>query len=303
MSYSFKDDVASRLPEGYTLVRMYSTGDDTTSVEGTKDGNKVTFSLPKVNIGDYFSNLPTISIGASASMNDLYAKISDMYGLGFESNVDYYDSSAVNPSSNPRYVELPLSRNSYGYKGVIRVYVILEAFSGRGLDSVRDLCDVAFLKLTNQLKLRLYLQGTLFTITKPYFIGTSLSVDFIDEIVKNIDTQLQNTASDTVRTLLSSATILETINDGISDIVFVMTDKKEIISIRYLGCSIKNNAVSDTTSDSSKELPDTSDESSAEKPESGEGDLNTGEQSEHPYSSTEGNNEQVMDEDIDLDIG
>lgn len=291
--YSFKDDIASRLPDGYTLSRMYSHSKDASTIEAYKDGTRTAFSLEKVDVTPLFIKLPTIYVTSSETYNDVFAKISDLFGLGLLKDIDYYNSKAVNPSSVPQYLELELSDDSYGYKGKIRCYAILDAFNGIVAGQDRDLTQADLADELDKLKFRNYLMGNLFTIPTPIVVAGTLSLTFINEVLKNVDTEVREGCEAILRKFLSGSTVLDSYSDGLSDIVLILSSNHELFQIRYQGTLsiIKNNDEDDTKTDDSQELPVGSGEGSAENPVGGEGDLNTGEQSEHPNSSTEGSDE------------
>jgi hypothetical protein len=299
MSYSFKDDIASRLPEGYSLVRMFSLGTDETSIEGKKNGVKTTFTLTKEDITPYFLKPPAIAMKAESTLNDLYGRLSDIYGLGLASNIDYYNDSPLNPSSTPRYVELPISPNSYGYKGTIRCHVVLDAFGGVSLGSYRDLTQGDVSDAMLKLKLRNYLLGNLFKLDVLCFIEDRLTLEFIDKVVVNVNRELGKSVDVGLRSILTNSVVLETYCDGLSDVVVIITKEKEIFQIRYLTGSIKNNDKKDNKTDNSQGLTVGDNEGSAENPVGGKGDIITGERSEHPNSSTVGN---TIEEEIDIEI-
>lgn len=297
MSYNFKDDLALRLPEGYTIYQIYSLNTDVTRIEGIKGSLKTFFELKKVDLSNYFTKLPSITVPATATMNDLYALVSDIYSLGLVSGVDYYDTVTLNPSSVAQYVELPISTNSYGYKGMIRCYIVLDALTGIGIDVKRDIAEVDISGALNKLKFRNFLMGSVASIAEPKFVKNTLSLEFITAIINQFSTEVDVTTLTEFKSLLTSARVVEKYSDGLSDVVVIISNQ-EIFQIRYI-ISLKNNGVSDSTSDNSKGLTDGDTESSAENPVSGEGDYNNTEQSEDPYSSTEGNNPEEVEIEIE----
>lgn len=297
MSYNFKDDIASRLPEGYAIYQIYSLNADVTRIEGIKGSLKTFFELKKVDIGEYFSKIPTITVPQSVTMNDLYDLVSEIYGLGLVRGVDYYDTSILNPSSVAQYIELPISANSYGYKGVIRCYIVLEALTGIGLGIKRDIINVDITAGLNKLKFRNFLMGSIASIAEPKFVKNTLSLEFITAIINRFSTEVDASTLAQCKSLLTGARVVEKYSDGLSDVVVIISNQ-ELFQIRYI-ISLKNNGVSDSTSDNSKGLTDGDTDSSAENPVSGEGDYNNTEQSEDPYSSTEGNNPEEVEIEIE----
>jgi hypothetical protein len=293
MSYNFKDDLASRLPEGYSIYQIYSLTADMSRIEGVKGNLKTFFELKKVDLSNYLSKIPTISMPGPCTLNDLYARFSDIYGLGLLINVDYFDSTALNPSSAPQYVELPISNNSYGYKGTIRCYVVLGAFTGINPDVERDVSTVDASSRLDLIKFRNYLMAAIVDIHETRFIENSLSLEFITKVMARFKGQVDDTTLETFRGYLTSARVLETYSDGLSDIA-VISISQELFQIRYSGL-LKNNGKNDNTSDNSQGLTDGDTEDSAENPVGGEGDYNNTEQSEDPYSSTEGNNTEEVE--------
>lgn len=297
MSYSFKDDIASRLPEGYTVYQIYSFSDDITRIEGIKGVLKTFFELKKVDLTNYFSKIPTVTISATATLNDLYRMLSDIFDLGLLINIDYYDSTPLKPSSVAQYVELPISNNSYGYKGMMRCYVVTEALTGINMDVERDVTSVDVTRALNRVKFRNFIMGCMISSTQTKFVDNALALEFVNEIIDQFSNEVDADSLSEFKTLLSTARVVEKYSDDISDIVVIISNQ-ELFQIRYLE-PLKNNGASDNTSDSSQGLPDEDTDSSAENPVSGEGDINNTEQSEDPYSSTEGN----IESDMEIDIG
>jgi len=298
---NFKDVVSQNLPQGYTLYQLYALSDSETRIEGIKGSIKTFFELTKVDLTNYFLTLPTISMSAGSTVNDLYATLSKIYDLGLEQNVDYYNVSPLNPSSNPLYIELPLSHNSYGYKGMLRCYVVLDVFSGVGLNVERDVSSVDITQSLDILKFRNFLMGSIIEIDEVHFVSTSLSLEFVIAVINKFSREVKAESLAVCKGLLSGARVIEKYADAFSDIVVIISSG-ELFQIRYQE-SLKNNETSDNTSDNSQGLPDKGDESSAENPVSGEGDLNTGEQSEHPYPSlpTEGSDDDMGEIEIEIE--
>ena len=293
MGYSFKDDVIARLPAGHTFVRMYSTGDQQTSVETSLNGVKNVFIMEKVDLSTYFFKMPTIALEAGKTFNDLYEKISDLYSLGMQRNVDFYNSDVVEVGTTPRFFELPISRNSYGYSGIIRCFVIECEFSGSGSEINNDISGQDLAVAMSHLKFRNFLAGNLFQTDPPLFIENHLSAALIDKITANLDEEIVVGASDTFREELSTSTVVDVFSDGLSDIAVLLTSGHDLYHLRFKSepndLPIIKNGNSDVKTDDSKELP------------VGEGgNVNTGEQSELPNSSTEG--ELVTDDDLELEI-
>lgn len=297
MSYNFKDDIASRLPEGYEIYQIYSLSADTTRVEGIKGPIKTFFELKKVDLSNYFLKIPTITVPAAVTMNDLYALVSSIYGLGLVSGVDYYDSSTLNPSSVPQYVELPISTNGYGYKGQMRCYIVLETLTGINVTADRDITDSDITSALNKLKFRNFLMGSTISITQPKFVDNTLSLEFIMAVIDKFSTEVDETTLTKFKSLLASARVVEKYSDGLSDVAVIISNQ-ELFQIRFI-TTLKNNGVSDSTSDNSQGLTDGDTESSAENPVGGEGDYINTERSEDPYSSTEGNNTQEVEIELD----
>lgn len=289
MSYNFKDDLASRLPEGFAIYQIYSLNVDFTRIEGIKGSLKTLFELKKVDISDYFTKIPSIAVPANVTMNDLYDLISRIYCLGLVAGVDYYNTIPLNPSSVAQYIELPISANSYGYKGLIRCYMVLETLTGVGVGIKRDLTEVDISAKLNKLKFRNFLMGSVISLDEPKFVKNTLSLEFINDIITRFSNEVGTTTLTEFKSLLTSARLVEKYSDGISDIAVIISNQ-EIFQIRYI-TSLKNNGISNNTSDNSKGLTDEDIDGNVKKPVSGEGDyINNTEQSEDPYSSTEGDN-------------
>lgn len=289
MSYSFKDEVINRIPKGHRFVDMTSVSETETVVETVKDAIRHTLSMDKVNLSDYFFKLPTISLSSSGTYNDLYAKISDYYGLGLINGVDYYDSKAVKPTQEARYVELPINHNSHAYYGLIRCYVTTDVFGGISSDVVRDLSLTSHDHLLMSIKIRHYLMGSVFSLTSDMFIGDKLSAEFINHIVSdmygNIDIEYVNEYQDK----LTQAVVVDCFNDGLSDLVLIkIPNDLNPIFIRFSSQLddlpiIKNNESIDLETRTLKEVLVGEDDSVSEDPGEGKGDLlYTAERSDSP---------------------
>lgn len=302
MSYSFKEDVIARLPAGHELLRMFSINDNQTTIETIKNGIKRSFIMDKVDISPYFMKLPTITFSEVGTLNDLYKVLSDMYGLGLAETVDYFNAVEITPTTTPQYYSLPISSNSCGFKGEMRCLVVSCPFSGMNGSVQRDLTHVDVSDVVRKLRVRNHLTGHLFTSVKPPFINTRLSNEFIANIVTLLDEE--DNVKNTLTTDLTKAKIVDIFNDGISDIILVLSNG-ELFHIRFqtkfTNLTLFNNRGNDSKTDDSEELPVGNGNSSAENPVSGEGDINTGEQSELPYSNTEG--DITPDNDMEIDIG
>jgi hypothetical protein len=140
---------------------------------------------------------------------------------------------------------------------------------------------------------RNFLAGNLFQADPPLFIENHLSAALIDKITSNLDDEIVDGASDTFREELSTSTVVDVFSDGISDVAVLLTANHDLYHLRFKSepndLPIIKNGNSDVKTDDSKELP------------VGEGgNVNTGEQSELPNSSTEG--ELVTDDDLELEI-
>lgn len=295
MSFNFKEDLASRLPKGYAIQQIYALDGDTTQIEGIKDSVKTLFKLSKVDVTPLFSKLPVIGVSSTLTMNDLYNQVDAIYGLGLLKDIDYYDSTPLNPSSNAQYVELPISSNSHGYKGMIRCYMVLDPFTGINLSVNRDVSDVDVTPSLDKLKFRNFLMGSVIEIPGIMFIGDMLSLEFVTNVIAEFKGNVPDNELSSYQTLLAVSRLVGTYSDGLSDVAVVISNQ-ELFQIRYLD-TLKINEVNDNTSDNSKGLTDGDTDSGAENPVSGEGDYINTERSEDPYSSTEG-----TEQDINIEI-
>lgn len=275
MSYSFKDEVVKRLPVGHRFVRIYPSSNRESIVETVKDAIKQTLRMKKVDLASYFSQFPTFSVRETETFNDLYKRISARYGLGLEMNLDYYDSRPVRPTSVTQYVELPIKADSYGYYGVIRCNVILDALAGDNVTVKRDATETTSQTQFNYLKVRTYFMSKPFTTDLPLFVEDRLSVPFIEAITADMDREVYFGWSDFYKGILAEAVIEDVFNDGLSDILVVRTHKDIPFFIRFSGelPLIKNNEDIDTETDTSKEVLVGSEDSVAENPVEGKGEL------------------------------
>lgn len=294
MGYSFKDEVIARLPPEHTFVRMYSTGENQTSIETSRNGVKNVFVMQKVDLSTYFLKMPTISLERNKTYNDLYEKISDVYGLGLQRNVDFYNDAPLPVTGSPMYVDLPMSTNSYGYKGKIHCFVVECQLSGMTESVIKDISQEDMKLALYRLQFRNYLVSNLFTVESPVFVENHLSTGMVNHIASQLNWEIVDGASELFRQELSNSKIVDCFNDGISDIVVLDTPDRELYHLRFTSLSndlpLIKNGDSDVKIDDSQELP------------IGEGgNVNIGEQSEHPDFSTEG--ELVEDTDLELEIG
>lgn len=231
MQYSFRDEVIKRLPAGHQFVTMTSANEFETDILTVKDAIRRTIKMSKVDITRYFESIPTITISKTSNFNDVYSKISDLFGLGLVQGVDYYNSSLVKPSQEALYVELPINSNSSCYRGFIRCYVSLDALSGANKGVVRDLRAVSNVIELDSLKVSLYLAGQLFAFCNP-FAEDKLTEQFIHIVVKDMDYAIRSGYTYKFRELLKEATVKDVFNDGLSDIILINL-KGEDYFIRY----------------------------------------------------------------------
>ncbi|EBY9764017.1 hypothetical protein D5W64_12965 [Salmonella enterica subsp. enterica serovar Saintpaul] len=289
MGYSFKDEVIKRLPTGHRFVTMTSVNEYQTEIYTVKDAQRRVIVMNKVNITSRFEKFPTLTVGRTATYNDLYDLINKKYGLGIQQGLDYYNSDALKPSSEPRYVELPINGNSYCYRGVIRCYVLLDALFGTDGVTNRDLHKEYVANDFNELKFRSHLVGTIFTC-KDMFKYDRLTDEFIEVIVKDLDQSIRSGASYTARRLLDAATIVDVFNDGLTDVVLLqLYDDK--FPIRFHSPTgqlpvIKNNEKYDLETSTANAVLVGIENSVAENPVEGKGETNI----------------QQSDSDISLDV-
>lgn len=278
MSYSFKDEVISRIPDTHKFIRMFSVNDTETSIETLSNGAKFTSLMRKVDITTLFSKLPTIHVGTDMTYNDLYEEISTLYGLGLVKNIDYYNSDAVKPSSAPRYVELPISSDSYGYYGVIRCYVVLGALTGIKRNVIRDLRGKDISKYLLRVKVKAVLMSKCFVGSRNNFIENRFTISFINEFLPEIETLLGKDVSLYFANILPRSTITDFFSDGISDIVVVRCPDGEVFLVRIKtlvdDIPVISNETIDVKTDDSKELLVGNEIEVSEQPEEGKGDLN-----------------------------
>lgn len=259
MTYSFKDAVVAKLPKGHTYVRMYSTCSEETAVEVLHNGVPKTLTMPKINISKLFLNLPVFFVGSTETFNDLYKGISDKYGLGLVNGIDYYDPNKVEPTEFMRYVDLPLLKDSHGYYGSIRCYVIkgTKGITSPGIQ--KDLTNVGQDIGTALMRLRSYGMCSVHTDRRPIFIRNRLSVGFIDSIVNKIESNGEANLASYCRTALIQAVVIDYLNDGLSDLILLRLDTDETLFIRFksekgdLPVLIENNGDNDVETDNSKE--------------------------------------------------
>ena len=276
MSYSFRDEVIKALPAGHKFVSMSSANEYETDILTVKDATRRIIKMTKVDIGMYFQRPPTISVSRTANINNVYDKLSDLYGLGLIQGVDYYNSSLVKASQEPLYIELPINPTSSCYRGVIRCYVTLEAFSGSSIESIRNLHTVSTINETDAIKLRHYLMGNIFTFEFP-FTEDTLSEQFIHIVVKDMDMFIRSGFTYTVRQLLKEVIVQDVFNDGISDVILVNFNNENHF-IRY-HCPhgstplIKNNEKYDLETSTANAVLVGAEDSVAENPGEGKGGL------------------------------
>ena len=280
MSYSFQKEVISRLPAGHKFVRLYSISETECMVETVKDATKRSLVMKKVDLSTYFLKIPTIAMGSTETYNDLYQRISDMFGLDLQKGNDYYDSSAIKPTTDARYVELPIGKDSRAYMGFIRCYVTSDMFTGTGVDKInRDLRGLSGDDILGPLKVRMFFSGNLFTIDGQMFLEDKLSDGLIEKIVRTMYDELGNEVAEQYRTELVDAVISDTFNDGVSDIVLTNLPSNGHTFIRFISSPddlplIKNNEDDDHATDTTQVVLVGDDDQVLENPDEGKGETN-----------------------------
>ena len=304
MSYSFKDEVATRLPTGMKMVRMYSTGEKETSIEVIRDTVKHTLSMPKVNIADYFRKTPIVRTFPGETYNDLYARISKIYALGLEQAVDYYNVAVVESNdADMVYVTLPINKDSYGYYGSISVYLTRDPLGLSEEVLERDLAGVSQQYSLSFLKFKSHLVSQVYTSDRPIFVDNRLSIGFVTNIMSSANGSL-NGKSEYYRDELIVGVVIDMFSDGLSDLVLIKLRNGQLVLLRFKSevgdLPVIKNSGTDLETDNSKEGSVGDDDKVSENPGDGEGDLNIPNGSEDPNSNTEGNLNQ--EEDIDLEF-
>lgn len=289
MSYSFKDEVIKRLPTGHRFVNISSVSEYMSEIYTVKEACRCVITMNKFDITKYFEKIPTITMGRTDTFNDLYERINELYSLGIQQGLDYYNSDALKPSSEPRYVILPINGNSYCYRGFIRCYVVLDELSGHYEASNRDLHKLSFAESFNDIKLRLHFMGNLFTC-EDMFNEDRLTEQFIDVVVKDLDHIHQPGATFMTRRMLEVVTVVDVFNDGISNILLIKL-YDELSFIRFHSPTgqlpvIKNNEKYDLETSTANAVLVGIENSVAEDPEEGKG----------------GTNIQQSDSDISIDV-
>lgn len=305
MSYSFKDEVEKGLPSGSKMVRMFSMGEKETSIEVLRGPMKVTLTMTKVDISKYFGKTPIVKVVCGETYNDLYARISEVYGLGLELGIDYYNSSPIDSCSDGmKYITLPISKDSYGYYGSFSVYVSRDPLALSEVKYDRNLSGHPQEYVLSFLKFKSHLVSQIFTSARPIFVENRLSIGFVIDIMMSAINSL-NGKTEFYREELIAGIVIDTFSDGISDIALVKLRSGSLVSLRFRSeigdlPIIKNNDDSDHEIDNSEEGSIGSGNSESENPGDGEGDLNIPNGSEDPNSDTEGNLDEEEDMDIDL---
>lgn len=260
MTYSFKDAVVAKLPAGYKYVRMYSTCLEESAVEVLHNGSPKTLSMSKVDISTYFLKPPVFFVGSSEIYNDLYKEISERYGLGLVDGIDYYDANPIEATETMRYVDMPILKDSYGYYGFIRCYVI-KGTKGISSPSIeKDLTTDPVGLGMSLMRLRVYGMTYVHADRRPIFIKNRLSVGFIDSIVGKIEKAGEKGLANYSRDVLIQAVVIDYLNDGLSDLILLRLKNGETVFIRFksekgdLPVLVENNDNNDVETGDSKEL-------------------------------------------------
>lgn len=276
--YSFKDELLKQLPEGYKFTRIYATSETETIVEASVNASNKVFTLPKMDISSLFKKVPTIAVGTDWTYNDLYKKISDIYSLGLEQGIDYYNNDAVKPSVSLRYEELPLSVDSYGYYGNIPCHVVIGTLMGISNEVQRDLRSnmTPYLKA---LKLQSFLMSKRFgCVSGSNFIGDRFSGSFIEAISEQAKQELDETVSHHLSSVLRNSVIDFFFSDGLSDICSLKNSSSEVFLIRVKttpnDIPIISNETIDLETSNSKGLLVGMRLRMSENPDEGKGEIN-----------------------------
>lgn len=232
MAYSLQDEISRSLPNGHTFFKMYSIGPDDSIVETYYEGKIKKLSMDKVSTTKLFTKFPVIAIKATATYNDLYKVISEIFSLGLISGLDFNNNAPVNPGEDLKYVTLPMLESSPGYKGNIRCYVVLE---GAGIDykHQKDLTEIDYTPLFMETRFRIFLTSKIFMSTIPMFLENKLNDSFIDSIMEDLGEFVGSDGFRIYRPLLGHSKIVEMFNDGLSDNVLLRTEEGSQYVLRF----------------------------------------------------------------------
>lgn len=321
MGYSFKDNVIKNLPAGSTYVRMYAISTSKTIVEVIKGGKTVHFTMDKINLSTLFTRIPVITISSSATYNDLYARISDVYSLGFTKGVDFFNGELVNPTSSMRYIELPVMNDSYGYFGAIRCRVVLSGYDIPINEVNKDFTETGNLGAFDFIKFKTLVMTRIYTLSTPMFIGDKITLEFTNLILSKMTDHFDDEFIKKAEENLLYSTVVMVVNDGLSDIVILRLKDNLDLFIRFKsnlsdlpvfdGSEIIINTTSDVETGASEEVSVGDSDSTSENPVGEEGENNVTEETviedtvdDHPNSSVDSSELTIEnnDEEIDLNI-
>lgn len=233
--YNFKEDLISKLPEGCIFKRIYSVDQTESKIETIYQNKTKIFRLMKKDISDLINENVVISISKGSSYNDLYKLVSDTFSLGLEEKVDYYNPNKVILNNGiERFVQLPISPDSYGYFGSISIYVIDTNSTFPIKLGIKDLRRQNLGYTLSLLKIRSLLATKIFSLDTVMFIdgemSSELKASIAEVIMEEIDEffYYYNFEED-----FANGNIIDLFNDGFSDIMVYLTETGELLYIRF----------------------------------------------------------------------
>lgn len=230
---SFKEQVIRNLSPGQELVRIYAKSQLKSAVEIRYDGRLVTHSLQKLDIGSLFSKPPVFEIEGQGSYDDLYRMLSDRYGLGLVSGIDYYHGQPIYPSEHLQYALLPIMSDSYGYYGETPVYFIKRGCSVNGEGYERDLTSLDQEYLFRAIKVKSFFTSTVFSVESKLFVDNRLTQTGIEEIVKQASTHFDDKLISLIHQQLTGGTVTGLLSDGLSDVMIFLCPNGLEFLIRF----------------------------------------------------------------------
>ena len=226
---TFEDLIKDSLPEGSIYYGVIESNDENISIVQFSLKEEVYESeITKINLSNYFIDPVIVKYVNGLTYENLYDIINEQFGLGLEKGIDYNDSGKINFVKN-EIITLTIAKKSYGYTGMIPIYL----YSNR-TNIIRNEgnCDLEqvnmkpfFIDKIIQSKLGYKLftsaQGKLFT-------SSLISLAFKNELKEYLKDMEQIYVEDLIAGYIEKA-----FSDDLSDIISLRTQKGYLYHVRF----------------------------------------------------------------------
>lgn len=233
MPYSFKSDVISKLPANYTFVDMFSINGSETNITVKINGITTNLIMPKVDIGKWFINPVVLTVDRYTTYDQLYNRVSELFGLGLIKGIDYFNQELVGVPEHALTVSLPILENSHGYFGSINCLVLDSKKTFNTDLQVRNVKEFNQAFVMMQLRMKTFLSSNIFRIRTPTFQGYRLTIEFVNLLVKDFDEMFGQGYKEMYRDEFLYGTVTKVFNDGLTDICVLTSMSGESFFIRF----------------------------------------------------------------------